>query len=106
MPARPDIVQLDPAAVIGDCPPIRVHNEPAMEKAYTDVEFLKSRHARILRILSEYREPQSRFARYHIKDTIVLFGSARTLDRDKAMSKREGARGGRQAHDRVRRAPG
>ena len=63
-----------------------------MEKAYTDVEFLKSRDARILRILSEYLEPQSRFARYHIKDTIVFFGSARTLDGERAAAKLEAAR--------------
>jgi uncharacterized protein (TIGR00730 family) len=50
-----------------------------MEKAYDNRDFLASREARTLRILSEYLEPQARFARYRIKDTIVFFGSARAL---------------------------
>ena len=50
-----------------------------MEKAYENQEFLASREARTLRILSEYLEPQARFARYRIKDTIVFFGSARAI---------------------------
>jgi uncharacterized protein (TIGR00730 family) len=50
-----------------------------MEKAYDNRDFLASREARTLRILSEYLEPQARFARYRIKDTIVFFGSARAI---------------------------
>lgn len=46
-------------------------------KAYKNLDFLNSRDARILRILSEFLEPQSRFRREKIKDTIVFFGSAR-----------------------------
>lgn len=47
------------------------------EKAYKDIEFLNSPSARVIRILSEYLEPQSRFQRLRIKDTVVFFGSAR-----------------------------
>lgn len=47
------------------------------EKAYHDDAFLASSEARPLRILSEYLEPQKRFARYNIEDTIVFFGGAR-----------------------------
>jgi uncharacterized protein (TIGR00730 family) len=54
-----------------------------MEKAYKNPEFLASREARTLRILSEYLEPQARFARYRIKDTVVFFGSARALPPEK-----------------------
>jgi predicted Rossmann-fold nucleotide-binding protein len=50
-----------------------------MEKAYDNRDFLASREARTLRILSEYLEPQARFARYRIKDTVVFFGSARAI---------------------------
>jgi len=50
-----------------------------MEKAYENRDFLASREARTLRILSEYLEPQARFARYRIKDTVVFFGSARAI---------------------------
>src|SRR5205807_9246044 len=39
--------------------------------------FLSSPDGRILRILSEYSEPLSRFRREQIQDTVVFFGSAR-----------------------------
>lgn len=47
------------------------------EKAYRNIDFLTSRDARIVRILSEFLEPQSRFTKHNIVDTIVFFGSAR-----------------------------
>ena len=50
--------------------------------AYDNPEFLKSREARPLRILAEYTEPESRFERLGIKDTIVFFGSARIAPRE------------------------
>lgn len=46
-------------------------------KAYENPDFLHSRAARAIRILSEYQEPLSRFERYDIDDTIVFMGSAR-----------------------------
>jgi uncharacterized protein (TIGR00730 family) len=48
------------------------------QKAYTNLDFLKSADARIIRILSEFLEPMQRFRRQKIADTIVFFGSART----------------------------
>jgi len=57
-----------------------------MEKAYKNEEFLMSRDARALRILSEYIEPQARFARYRVADTVVFFGSARALPMEQAES--------------------
>jgi len=48
-------------------------------KAYNNEQFLNSREARALRILAEYMEPEARFDHYHIDDTIVFMGSARTL---------------------------
>lgn len=53
-------------------------------KAYQDFEFLKSRAGRSLRILSEFIEPEDRFERYNVSDTIVFFGSARIRPRDVA----------------------
>jgi len=53
-------------------------------KAYKDEIFLASPDARGLRILSEYIEPQARLNRHDIKDTIIFFGSARTLPKDVA----------------------
>src|SRR5215831_17681366 len=45
--------------------------------AYLNPEFLNSPDGRILRILSEYAEPLSRFRHEKIQDTVVFFGSAR-----------------------------
>ncbi|MGH9547609.1 MAG: TIGR00730 family Rossman fold protein [Terriglobales bacterium] len=45
--------------------------------AYENEPFVNSPDGRILRILSEYIEPLSRFRREQIQDTVVFFGSAR-----------------------------
>ena len=52
--------------------------------AYHDLEFLDSSEARPIRILSEYLEPRKRFRTENIQDTVVFFGSARTLSREGA----------------------
>jgi uncharacterized protein (TIGR00730 family) len=51
-----------------------------LPKAYENLEFLKSPHARTLRILAEYLEPKARLDRHRIRDTMVFFGSARFVD--------------------------
>jgi uncharacterized protein (TIGR00730 family) len=48
--------------------------------AYRNQEFLDTPDARSLRILSEYLYPLSHFRKERIRDTIVFFGSARTLE--------------------------
>jgi hypothetical protein len=55
------------------------------EKAYKNLKFLGSPDARLVRILSEYLEPQARFRRDGVRDTIVFFGSARVTPRRKAL---------------------
>ncbi len=52
--------------------------------AYQNEPFLNSPDGRILRILSEYSEPLSRFRREQIQDTVVFFGSARFFNRSDA----------------------
>jgi uncharacterized protein (TIGR00730 family) len=52
--------------------------------AYHDVDFLDSSEARPIRILAEYLEPLKRFRTENIQDTVVFFGSARTLSREGA----------------------
>lgn len=54
------------------------------QEAYRSEEFLNSRSARALRILSEYLEPESRFSHYAVDDTIVFLGSARLVSREQA----------------------
>jgi len=57
-----------------DSPDHLLHPAPL---AYFNPEFLNSPDGRILRIMSEYAEPLSRFRREKIQDTVVFFGSAR-----------------------------
>ena len=66
-------------------------DEPVIElkgegptKAYQNLGFLHSKDARVIRILSEYLEPASRIRWQHIEDTIVFFGSARSVSREEA----------------------
>ncbi|NIR60959.1 MAG: LOG family protein [Gammaproteobacteria bacterium] len=60
-------------------------------EAYRNDEFLSSRDARALRILSEYLEPLSRFEHYNVDDTIVFMGSARIVSREEAEQRVERA---------------
>ena len=47
------------------------------EKAYKNLSFLNGPAARHVRILCEYEEPRARFGHNKVRDTIVVFGSAR-----------------------------
>jgi len=53
-------------------------------KAYKNEQFLNSPDARALRILAEYIEPYTRFKEFHVRDTIVFFGSARFVSLEDA----------------------
>jgi uncharacterized protein (TIGR00730 family) len=61
--------------------------------AYQNEQFLNSPDGRILRLLSEYSEPLSRFRREQIQDTVVFFGSARIKSREYAENLLTGIRG-------------
>src|SRR5215475_8629044 len=62
----------------------RMANEINGELSFLNPEFLKSVAARPVRILSEYLEPAERMRRARIRDTIVFFGSARSLSPEEA----------------------
>ena len=47
--------------------------------AFDDPDFIHSREARIIRIMSEYLEPEKRFKDTNIEHTVVFFGSARIM---------------------------
>ncbi|MDR1498224.1 MAG: TIGR00730 family Rossman fold protein [Puniceicoccales bacterium] len=53
-------------------------------KAYENKEFIHSPEGRSVRVLSELIEPEQRLRRYHIRNTVVFFGSARILSAEKA----------------------
>jgi uncharacterized protein (TIGR00730 family) len=63
-------------------------------KAYKNETFLSSPDARILRMMSEYLEPASRFRELRVKDTIVFFGSARIPSREVAAAELDAAKRG------------
>ncbi len=57
-------------------------NEPLNPPlSFLNTEFLKSPAARIIRIIAEYLEPAERLRRAQVRDTIVFFGSARSVPR-------------------------
>lgn len=76
-------------------------NKKPVEKAYNKAEFLLSPEARPIRILAEYYEPNTRFNKFSIDDTIVVMGSSRCADRETAEAALEQAR---QAGEGVKRA--
>jgi len=61
-------------------------------KAYKNLDFLNNEDARNIRVLCEMTEPGLRFAEQNIKDTIVLFGSARTIPVSQAEKALEAAK--------------
>ena len=59
-------------------------DKPQMvEKAYKNLEFLNSRGARTIRILSEYIEPLQRLAELKVNSTVLFVGSAKAEPEDK-----------------------
>ena len=64
------------------------------KKAYRDIDFLTSKAARTIRILSEYVEPETRFAREEIDQVVCFFGSARALSATEAQANLEGGKAG------------
>lgn len=61
-------------------------------KAYKNLDFLNSPPARHIRILCEYEETRQRLRSQGVRDTIVMFGSARTLPGDVARKGLEDAK--------------
>jgi uncharacterized protein (TIGR00730 family) len=62
-------------------------------KAYSNPAFLNSQDARPIRILAEYIEPETRLREMQVRDTIVVFGSARIRSREQALAELETAKG-------------
>jgi len=63
------------------------------EKAYKNLDFLNSKDARILRILSEYLYTKKQFEEEKIKNTIVIFGSARAPSPEEVSGNEESIKG-------------
>jgi hypothetical protein len=54
---------------------------------YRDRRFMDSPAARPLRILAEYIDPLVRLSEAEVGDTVVMFGSARILPRERALQR-------------------
>jgi uncharacterized protein (TIGR00730 family) len=54
------------------------------QKAYKNLDFLNSRDARTIRILSEYLEPLARLDKHKVNNWVLFFGSARIDPNDKS----------------------
>jgi len=67
--------------------PLEADGEGAPSKAYENRRFLRSRDGRIVRVLSEYLEPASRFRWQNVEDFIVFFGSSRAQPREDAQAR-------------------
>ena len=65
---------------------------PTPARAYQNQEFMLSPQARTLRVMSEMMEPHLRFKKYGVRNTVVMFGSARTLPPDVARKQLEEAK--------------
>lgn len=59
---------------------------PRLEKAWERVRFMEGPEGRPVRMLAEFLEPAARFEAYHVRHTLVFFGSARALPPEKARS--------------------
>lgn len=68
--------------------PKKLHPAPG-KMAYLNQEFMESDAGRPLRFLSEFFAPGEIFAQEEIKNTIVFFGSARTLPPDEIKKRRK-----------------
>lgn len=57
---------------------------PPPQRAYLNQEFMSSPQARTIRVMTELTEPHLRFKKYNVRNTVVMFGSARTLPLEQA----------------------
>jgi uncharacterized protein (TIGR00730 family) len=69
--------------------------------AYVNEAFVNGPDGRILRILSEYQEPLTRFRREQIQDTVVFFGSARLQSPENANAKLDAIHAGLSGTERA-----
>ena len=65
----------------------RILKSPSYRPAIEDPDFLRSDETRGIRLHLDYQKPESILRRFGIKRTIVLFGSARIVQKEEALKK-------------------
>ncbi len=68
----------------GGMSPEEGKKRPPPQRAYLNQEFMSSPQARTIRVITELTEPHLRFKKYNVRNTVVMFGSARTLPLEQA----------------------
>lgn len=71
---------------MGGMTPEKGKLRPTPPRAYLNPEFMHSPQARTIRVMAELMEPYQRFKKYGVRNTVVMFGSARTLPPEKAQA--------------------
>jgi len=88
-----------PKRSVANRKPTKKLNRPHSPKlAYLDPRFMDSFAARPIRILSDYFDPLVLLRREGVGETIVMFGSARILPKDRALARLEHSRLDVKAH--------
>jgi uncharacterized protein (TIGR00730 family) len=89
--AFPDPLPIDPNQGPPKEPLPLATNPPQPLNSFRDPNFIDSPEARALRILAEYIQPDTTLRRLGIKNTIVMFGSARIKSSEEALVRIEAA---------------
>jgi hypothetical protein len=74
-------------------------NPPSPLNSFRDPAFIDSPEARPVRIISEYIQPDTTFRRLNVKNTVVMFGSARTRSPEDAAARLHAAENKRRNGD-------
>ena len=85
----------------------RRKTQHAAPLAYINEKFMRTLQARPLRILAEYYQPLAQLQEQGVGDTIVIFGSARTLSRQEAQARLKRLQKGRrtaETREKIREA--
>ncbi|HOK14673.1 MAG TPA: LOG family protein [Candidatus Kapabacteria bacterium] len=72
--------------IINEKSPEKKKRKARVQKAYDNTEFIHSPDGRTIRLLAEYLYPEQYFRKHNIKNTIVFYGSARTMSTEKYKS--------------------
>ena len=83
-PTLPGLAGRPRTGKMGVMSPEEGKKRPLPQRAYLNQEFMCSPQARTIRVMTELTEPRHRFKKYNVRNTVVMFGSARTLPLEQA----------------------
>lgn len=92
---RPDLTPEEKKAALE-----RIHASGTYSRAYEDMDFMRRRELRPVRLQLELLKPETVLTEHRIKSTIVVFGSARVVSLEEARRRIGEARGRLRANPR------